>query len=206
MKQSRPLSVGSRDPIAGRSTPAIRRRPKSAPAMMAPLFPALTKASARPAATICTPRTMEEAFLLRTAWAGCSSMAMTSGASSICAHLPAPAAVRASSTWRCGPRKTISTPSFRCASTPPATIWEGAWSPPTASRAIFRVRGSGPLAIRPLNVEVADGLGVGLDEVLAGIDLVAHQDVEDLVRLDRVLDFDAHQHPVLGIHGRDPEL
>src|SRR6202011_5555207 len=47
-KQFFPLAVGMMEPIAGRSMPAMRCRPKSAAAITAPLFPALTKALARP--------------------------------------------------------------------------------------------------------------------------------------------------------------
>src|SRR6266566_9004704 len=133
------------------------------------------------------PRTMEEAFLLRTACAGCSSMAMTSGASSICAHLPAPDAASALSTLSLTPTKITSTPSSRCAWTPPATTWSGAKSPPIASSAIFM----GETRLQRLNVQVAHGLGVRLDESFAGIDVGTHQDIEDLVRLDRVFDLDA---------------
>src|SRR6266480_2615631 len=147
------------------------------------------------------PRTMEEAFLLRTACAGCSSMAMTSGASSICAHLPAPDAASALSTLSLTPTKITSTPSSRCAWTPPATTWSGAKSPPIASSAIFMGNG-----LQRLNVQVAHGLGVRLDESFAGIDVGTHQDIEDLVRLDRVFDLDAEQHPVLWVHGRFPQL
>jgi len=53
--------------MAGRSIPGIRRNPNSAAAMTAPLLPALTKPRARPSSTIWMPRTIEEAFLLRTA-------------------------------------------------------------------------------------------------------------------------------------------
>src|SRR3989442_725537 len=149
------------------------------------------------------PRTIEDAFLLRTACAGCSSMAMTSGASSISAHFPAPDAASAASTFSLTPTKMTSTPSSRWAWTPPATTCCGAKSPPMASSAIF---------MRPcpakerLDVQVAHGLGVRLDEAFAWIHFGAHQDVEDLVGLDRVLDLDPQQHAVLRIHGGLPEL
>ena len=60
--------------------------------------------------------------------------------------------------------------------------------------------------LQRLDVQVAHGLGVRLDESLAGIDVGAHQHVEDLVRLDRIFDLDAEQHPVLWVHGRFPQL
>src|SRR6267143_1052599 len=200
-KQFFPPAVGMMEPIAGRSMPAIRCRPKRAAAITAPLFPALTKPLTRPSSTIWMPRTMEEAFLLRTAWAGCSSMAMTSGASSICAHFPAPEAASALSTLSLTPTKITSTPSSRCACTPPATTWSGAKSPPIASSAIF----IGNRDYERLDVQVAHGLGVRLDEPLAGIDVGAHQDIEDLVRLHRIFNLDAEQHAVLWVHGGLPE-
>src|ERR1700737_2193620 len=179
------------EPIAGRSMPGIRCRPKSAAAITAPLFPALTNPLTRPSSTIPMPRTIEEAFLLRRACTGCSSMAITSGASSICAHLPAPDAARAASTFALTPTKMTSTPSSRCAWTPPATTWSGAKSPPIASSAIFmRDR----LGERRLDVQVAHGLRVRLDESLPGIDVVAHQHVEDLVGFEGVFDLDSQQH------------
>src|SRR5207302_10408164 len=149
-------------------------------------------------------RTIDEFFLVRTACAGCSSMAITSGASSISAHLPAPAFARAASTFSFCPTKITSTPSSRCACTPPATTWSGAKSPPMASSAIFI--GTETRDASGLDVQVAHGLRVRLDEALAGIHVVAHQDIEDLVGLDRILDLDSQQHPVLGIHGGFPEL
>src|ERR1700724_1960623 len=70
-KQLRPVDVGIADPIAGRSIPGIRCKPKSAAAITAPLLPALTKPLTRPSSTIWIPRTIEEDFLVRTACAGC---------------------------------------------------------------------------------------------------------------------------------------
>src|SRR2546423_6639524 len=149
------------------------------------------------------PRTIEDAFLPRTACAGCSSIPITSGASSIWAHLPAPDAASAASTLSLMPTNSTSTPSSRWAWTPPATTCSGAKSPPIASNAIF-------MRPRPakgrLDVQVAHGLSVRLNEALAWIHLGAHQDVENLVRLDRVLDLDPEQHSVLRIHCRVPEL
>src|ERR1700737_4637710 len=187
------------EPIAGRSMPGIRCRPKSAAAITAPLFPALTNPLTRPSSTIPMPRTIEEAFLLRTAWTGCSSMAITSGASSICAHLPAPDAARALSTFSLTPTKITSIPSSRCSCTPPAR--EQNHRPSRRARSSSGTRGWGRL-----DVQVAHGLGVRLDESLARIDVVTHQDVEDLVRFHRIFDLDAQQHPVLWVHRGFPEL
>src|ERR1700694_3879356 len=201
-KQFFPPAVGMMEPIAGRSMPAIRCRPKSAAAITAPLFPALTKPLTRPSSTIVHARTLDEFLLARPACAGFSCIAITSGASSICAHFPAPDAARAASTLSLTPTKITSTPSSRCACTPPATTWSGAKSPPIASSAIF----IGTRGWERLDVQVAHGLGVRLNESLAGIDIVAHQDVEDLVRLDRIFDLDTEQHAVLWVHGGFPEL
>src|SRR5438477_4066927 len=202
-KQFLPAAVGMIEPMAGRSMPAIRCRPKSAAAITAPLLPALTKPLARPSSTIVQARTIDEFFFVRTACAGCSSMAITSGASSISAHLPAPDAASAASTFSLMPTKTTSTPSSRWASTPPATTCSGAKSPPMASSAIF-------IGMRPrkerLDVQVAHGFGVRLDEAFARIHLGAHQDVEDLVGLDGILDLDSEEHAVLRVHGGLPEL
>src|SRR6202140_596757 len=51
--------------------------------------------------------------------------------------LPGADAARAASTFSLTPTKITSTPSSRCACTPPATTWSGAKSPPIASSAIF---------------------------------------------------------------------
>src|SRR5438445_2035620 len=202
-KQFFPPAVGMMEPIAGRSMPGMRCSPKRAAAITAPLFPALTKPLARPSSTIVQARTIDEFFFVRTACAGCSSMAITSGASSISAHFPAPDAASAASTFSLMPTKMTSTPSSRWAWTPPATTCCGATSPPMASSAIFmRPR---PAKER-LDVQVAHGLGVRLDEAFAWIHFGAHQDVEDLVGLDRVFDLDPQQHAVLRIHGGLPEL
>src|SRR2546423_4637187 len=190
------------EPIAGRSMPGIRCSPKRAAAITAPLFPALTKPLTRPSSTIVQARTIEDAFLLRTAWAGCSSIPMISGASSICAHFPAPDAARTASTFSLTPTKITSTPSSRWAWTPPATTCSGAKSPPIASSAIF----IGTPDRGRLDVQVAHGLCVRLDEALARIDFVTHQDVEDFVRLDRIFDLDPQQHSILWVHCRVPEL
>src|SRR5437868_2010813 len=198
------VAVGITAPIAGRSTPGIRCNPKRPAAITAPLLPALTKPAARPSSTIVQARTIDEFFLVRTACAGCSSMAITSGASSISAHLPAPAFARAVSTFSFCPTKITSTPSSRCACTPPATTWSGAKSPPMASSAIFI--GTETRDASGLDVQVAHGLRVRLDEAFAGVHVVAHQDVENLVGLHRVLDLDPQQHAVLGVHGGIPEL
>src|ERR1700712_1648878 len=51
------------------------------------------------------------------------------------------------------------------------------------------------------DVEEAHVLGVGLDEVLARLDVVAHQLGEDLVGHDGGLDANLQQGATLGVHG-----
>lgn len=41
-----------------------------------------------------------------------------------------------------------------------------------------------------LNIQISDGLGVGLDEFAAGVDSISHQHVERPVGLGRVVDCD----------------
>ena len=72
------------DPSAGRSTPRIRPWINSAAAMMAPELPAEVQPSARPALHNRAHTEIEESGLLRTAWAGCSSIAMTWVQGTIC--------------------------------------------------------------------------------------------------------------------------
>ncbi len=49
-------------------------------------------------------------------------------------------------------------------------------------------------------------LGVGLNEAAAGLDLISHQDRECLVGLFGVLNGDADDDAVLGVHGGLPQL
>ncbi len=56
------------------------------------------------------------------------------------------------------------------------------------------------------DVKVLDLAGLGLDEVLARLDLLAHEHREDLVGLGGVLDVDPQQRPRLRVHRRLPEL
>src|SRR5438477_505582 len=75
-KYAKPFCVGTIEPRAGRSTPLIRPWIKSAAAMMAPEFPAEVQPSARPSLHRRAQTAIDESGLLRTAWAGCSSMAI----------------------------------------------------------------------------------------------------------------------------------
>ncbi len=66
--------------MAGRAIPRMRPMRSRALAMVAPVLPALTMASARPSRTASAQRTSDESFLRRTLLAGSSSMATTSPA------------------------------------------------------------------------------------------------------------------------------
>src|SRR5918998_2193140 len=59
---------------------------------------------------------------------------------------------------------------------------------------------------RASDVDEADVLGVGLDEVLAHLDVLAHQDGEHLVGQGRLLDVDLQQRAGGRVHRRDPQL
>src|SRR4029079_11918968 len=61
-------------------------------------------------------------------------------------------------------------------------------------------------ATRASDVKIPDLPGLGLDELLARLDLLAHELREDLVRGGRVLAVDLEQRPRLRVHGRLPEL
>ena len=58
----------------------------------------------------------------------------------------------------------------------------------------------------PLKIEINRVFGVFLDEGLARLDLLTHEDGEYLVGLDRVLKTDAAQGARFGVHGRLPQL
>src|SRR4030081_2331073 len=58
----------------------------------------------------------------------------------------------------------------------------------------------------PSYVQVANGLGVRLDELLARVDIHAHEGLEESLGGGAVLRVDTHQDPALGVHGRLPEL
>src|SRR2546425_3620662 len=153
-KYAKPSCVGTIDPSAGRSTPLMRPWIKSAAAMTAPELPAETQPSARPVLQIRAHTAIEESGLLRTACAGCSSIA------TICVH---------GTSWSRGwlsrrgctdagiPTSEMSMPYSVAARAAPLTISLGAWSPPMASTAIRMTD--------DLDVEVADALGVCLDEL-----------------------------------------
>ena len=75
-------NTGRGTAIAGRCTPRMRPMPRSAAAIVAPVLPAPTMACAWPSLTARAQRTSDESFLVRTAAAGSSSIAITSDAAS----------------------------------------------------------------------------------------------------------------------------
>src|SRR3954467_6301280 len=56
------------------------------------------------------------------------------------------------------------------------------------------------------DVEEADVFGVALDESATQLDVLAHEDREDLVGLRRVLERDLQHQPLIGVHRRLPQL
>lgn len=56
------------------------------------------------------------------------------------------------------------------------------------------------------DVQEADVLGVALDETAPGLDVLAHQHREDLVRRGRIVDRDLLERAGLGVHRRLPQL
>ena len=60
--------------------------------------------------------------------------------------------------------------------------------------------------VKKSDIEVAHELGVLLDELAARLDLVAHEDREELIGFLGILHLDAQHRAALGIHGRFPEL
>jgi hypothetical protein len=60
--------------------------------------------------------------------------------------------------------------------------------------------------VQPLDIQVFNALGVGLDESLAGRDFVTHQHAEDVIGLGGIGDIDGQQGTGSGVHGGLPEL
>ena len=73
-------AVGNIAPIVGRPMPWIRPRIKVAAERTAPVFPALTNASACPSFWRCRPIPMDDLRLVLSAAVGRSCISMTSGA------------------------------------------------------------------------------------------------------------------------------
>src|SRR5664280_564939 len=129
-------SPGTGVASAGRSTPGIVPMISFAATIAAPEFPAVTNAHASPSRTSRAASAIEEPRLPRTGAVGGSSIATTSAASTISRLFGTPPVC---SSWRRStasrPTRRTRTPNCRTASTAPATVAAGAWSPPIASRA-----------------------------------------------------------------------
>ena len=118
---------------AGRATPLMRPITNVPAARQAPVDPAEKKPCAAPSFTRRQPTTMDESFFLRTAFAGCSAMAMTS--LHACGVQRSWAAANGSTT-SAGPHRTISRAGSEASAwATPSSTTPGASSPPMASTA-----------------------------------------------------------------------
>src|SRR5256886_1083762 len=132
-----PFVVGNMPHSAGRSMPRMRPSTRSAAAIVAPVLPADTTASASPCLTIDVATPIEVSARRRSAVAGCSSMPTTSfeSRSVIPGGISAPTSLRTASSRPTSTRSDA--PPFCLYNRAPRTISSGAWSPPIASTAIF---------------------------------------------------------------------
>ena len=133
-----PRFVGTVTASAGRSTPAIMPNAACAAITVAPVWPALKSAAASPRATRSAATLMLAVGFLRSADAGESSIAITSGASTTRTRSRVISGYRASSSssFAVGPTSVTPRSKWRAAAKAPSTIWRGAKSPPMASTAI----------------------------------------------------------------------
>src|SRR2546430_3786447 len=117
--------------------PRMRPSTRSAAAIVAPVLPADTTASASPCLTIDVATPIEVSARRRSAVAGCSSMPTTSfeSRSVIPGGISAPTSLRTASSRPTSTRSDA--PPFCLYNRAPRTISSGAWSPPIASTAIF---------------------------------------------------------------------
>ena len=124
-------------PRVGRSKPGKRPRASTLAAIVAPVEPMLTAASARPAVTRPTAPAMEAFGLRRSARTGCSPSATTPSEATTSIARPSVSAP-ASSRWTASGSPTSATRTLpsRAARTAPATGVAGASSPPMASSAM----------------------------------------------------------------------
>ena len=125
--------VATTMPSAGRAMPGTRPRRRRAAVRVAPVFPAVTKASASPSLTSFMPTLMEASGFAFTA-SIVSCMAITSGASTTRTFSGASPSSALTSASR--PTRRSSTSSRRAASSAPLTTSAGLWSPPMASTVI----------------------------------------------------------------------
>ena len=132
-----PFAVGIRGASGGRSIPRILPTRSCPPARVAPVLPAVTKASHVPSLTSFRPLTIEESFFVRMALTGGSAISMISRASRI-SSLSAGYVYFESSermTSSCPTSVTWRLFLFSSACTAPLTGSTGARSPPIASTA-----------------------------------------------------------------------
>src|SRR5829696_3894173 len=155
---------------AGRSTPFRRPSRRTAAAIPAPVWPAVTTASASPRRTRSVATRMVASFFSRSAIAGCSSMPTTWLAWTIRTlggRSPASRMMTAVSPTR----MTVSAGLARAYATAPGTISVAPWSPPMASTATRTpvVGPAGRLATGPLraSLEFSPSLTNGLRGLLA---------------------------------------
>src|SRR5712692_3501918 len=180
-KYANPFLMGTIEPNAGRSTPLMRPWMNSAVAMIAPELPAEIQPSARPSLQRRAHTAIDESGFDRTACAGCSSIAITcvEGQSVKRGCLSSSGCTTAGE-----PTTVTSIPYAASATEAPSRTCSGALSPPMASTAIR-------IWARPLSdVEVADALGVRLNELLAWLHVRTHQLLEGFVDLGHVVDLD----------------
>src|SRR5665811_923 len=208
--------------MAGRSTPVIRPRLMSAPAMTAPLLPAESIAAASPSLVARIARTRLLSGFRRTACAGWSSMVTTSEVATMSISTPEWSAdCRAAWISRSSPYSCSDVPKRLAPETAPATTTAGPWSPPIASTAITGLVGIGlnlqRLLTRPavvsltadrycLDVEVLDILCVRLNEFSARWNRGAHEHVERFIGSLSVVDSDLDQGSAVWVHCGFPEL
>src|SRR5262245_42193134 len=153
----------------------MRPMRRSAAAIVAPVLPALTKASASPSFTSLAQRMIEESFFARTTLAG-SCISITSPACTT--STPFASDGSRGATRSVSPTSTTRTPSSAAARTAPTTTSSGARSPPIASTAMLTA-----LLIGWTSPPVAGAWLVDLDDLTAGVvAAVAADDVRLLHR------------------------
>ena len=140
-----PLSAGQTVAIAGREMPSIVRSLISAMARNAPLLPAETTASASPCLTRFTATPSEVRSHERRPRRATRSIAIASGACTTRTR-SAPGPRRSGRTRASSPTSRISASNSCAASSAPATVSSGAWSPPIASTAMRPLRAPRPAA------------------------------------------------------------
>src|SRR5207302_3004882 len=85
--------------------------------------------------------------------------------------------------------------------------WAGGTLSAGSSRTARPLRSLATLGMTPvLDIEVLHFQRVVLDEHPSRLDLIAHEDREELLGADGVFDRHLQQAPRLGVHGRIPEL